>query len=106
MTLKKYTEISEGARGEGGSSSEFNTGSWRATRPDINMNKCINCMLCFLYCPDNAITIKKEGKDGKPEIIGIDLEHCKGCSICSQVCPVKCITMEKEEDAQKKGLKG
>ncbi len=105
MTLKKYTEISEGARGDGASSLQFNTGNWRAIRPDINTKKCINCMLCYLYCPDDAILIKKEGKDGKPEIVGIDLEHCKGCSICSNVCPVKCITMDKEEDALKKGLK-
>lgn len=101
MALKKYTEMSMGPQSPGGSSEEFSTGSWRAIRPIIDTKKCINCMLCYLYCPDNAVLIRKEGKDGKPEITGIDLAHCKGCSICANVCPVKCITMKKEEEAAK-----
>jgi len=106
VVLKNKDEISIGPISDGGSSINFNTGSWRANRPIIDLNKCIHCMMCFLYCPDDSILIKKEGKDGKPEIIGIDLEHCKGCSICASVCPIKCIMMEKEEDAQKKEMKG
>ena len=94
--MKGYKEISIGARAEGGSSEQFNTGSWRALRPNINTAKCINCMLCYLYCTDNAIKIIKEGKDGNPQVIGVDYDHCKGCAICNSVCPVKCITMEKE----------
>ncbi|GIU69274.1 MAG: pyruvate synthase subunit PorD [Candidatus Woesearchaeota archaeon] len=99
MLLKK-DEISKGAKTEGGSSEEFNTGTWRALRPIIDKNMCINCMLCYLYCPDNSITIIKEGPDGNPVIKGIDLKHCKGCSICSQVCPVHCIKMIPEEEAK------
>ena len=104
MALKNKNEISVGARAEGGSSMEFNTGSWRAIRPNIELNKCIHCMLCFLYCPDNAVKIVKfsDRLGGNPEVIGIDIKHCKGCSICSSVCPVKCITMEKETDALKR----
>lgn len=106
MTLKNKDEISIGARAVGGSSVEFNTGSWRAIRPVIKLDKCINCMLCFLYCPDNAVMIDKTGaKDGNPKITGVDLKHCKGCSICSSVCPVKCITMVKETDALKTDLR-
>lgn len=106
MALKNKDEMDVGARTPGGSSVEFNTGSWRALRPTIHLDKCINCMLCFLYCPDNALLIDKTGgKDGNPKIIGVDLKHCKGCSICSSVCPVKCITMIKETDALKDDLK-
>jgi pyruvate ferredoxin oxidoreductase delta subunit len=108
MALKNKNEISVGARAEGGSSMEFNTGSWRALRPNIDTSKCIHCMLCFLYCPDNAVRIIKSSdkQGGNPEVIGVDLKHCKGCSICSSVCPVKCITMEKETDALKRDAEG
>jgi len=99
--LKGAKEISIGARVEAGSS-EFNTGNWRSIRPSIEMSKCIHCMLCFLYCPDNALIIKKDGKDGNPELLGVDYDHCKGCAICHSVCPVKCITMLQETDAAKK----
>jgi len=107
VQLKTKSEISVGARAEGGSTLEFNTGSWRALRPNINLDKCVHCMLCFLYCPDNAVKIIKvsDKQGGNPEVIGIDTKHCKGCSICSSVCPVKCITMEKETDALKRDLK-
>ena len=101
MSLKNKEEISTGAQAVGGSSVDFNTGTWRAIRPIIDTSRCINCMLCFLYCPDNAVMIKKEGKDGNPEVTGIDLKHCKGCSICSQVCPVHCIKMIPEEEGKR-----
>jgi len=107
VQLKTKDEISIGARAEGGSSVEFNTGSWRALRPNINLDKCIHCMMCFLYCPDNAVKIIKNSdkQGGNPEVIDVDLKHCKGCSICSSVCPVKCIVMEKETDALKRDKK-
>lgn len=99
MLLKK-DEISIGAKAIGGSSEKFNTGTWRVKRPVIDMNKCIHCMFCYLYCPDNAICIIKESikQNNNPEVVGIDLNHCKGCSICSKVCPVHCIKMIPEED--------
>jgi pyruvate ferredoxin oxidoreductase delta subunit len=100
--MLKKQEISTGARAKGGSSVDFNTGSWRALRPIIDINKCIHCMLCYLYCPDNSIVIIKESAKlkGNPEVIGIDLQHCKGCSLCSQVCPIHCIKMISEEEAK------
>ena len=103
MSLQKKQDISIGARAEGGSAVDFNTGSWRALRPIIDTNKCIHCMLCYIYCPDNAVCIIKESakQKGNPEVTGIDIKHCKGCSICSSVCPVKCIKMVSEEEAKK-----
>jgi pyruvate ferredoxin oxidoreductase delta subunit len=104
MVQQGYNQISIGARAEGGSSTKFNTGNWRAMRPSIEFNKCINCMLCFLYCPDNSIKIVADSpkQKGNPEVVGIDLDHCKGCAICSSVCPVKCITMIPEVEATKR----
>ena len=71
------------------------TGGWRYMKPVWDKSKCINCMQCYAKCPENAITMKKKGKNierGK-----VNYDFCKGCGICAQICPVKCIKMVKEE---------
>lgn len=68
---------------EPGTAMKYETGDWRTQRPVLNKEKCINCLQCWIYCPDNAIILK----DGKVD--GIDLEHCKGCGICAYECPTK-----------------
>ncbi|MCK4249128.1 MAG: 4Fe-4S binding protein [Candidatus Omnitrophica bacterium] len=77
---------------EPGNAVEYKTGGWRTFKPVHDKEKCINCLFCWMYCPDSAIKVE----DGK--VIGIDLEHCKGCGICAKECPpkVQAITMEKE----------
>lgn len=68
------------------------TGSWRTFRPEINFSKCTRCTLCWVYCPDAAIT---RGEDDSPKI---DYDYCKGCGICTNECPTKAITMKREEE--------
>jgi len=63
------------------------TGCWRALTPVIDYKKCINCALCWKYCPEICIDLDK---DNKPKII---LEYCKGCGICAYECPKKAIEM-------------
>ncbi len=70
------------------------TGGWRYQKPVWDKSKCINCMLCYTHCPENAISLKK-GKDIKRGKTNFDF--CKGCGLCAKICPVKCIKMEKEE---------
>lgn len=77
---------------EAGCSQKYNTGDWRVKRPIVDKVKCINCLTCWLYCPDMAIKVKNE------KLIEPDLEHCKGCGLCANVCPVKCIKMVSESD--------
>lgn len=67
-----------------------NTGEWRVNRPVFAAEKCKNCMMCFLYCPDSSVEIT-EGS-----MKGFDYMHCKGCGICSKVCPFGAIDMVKE----------
>ena len=76
-----------------GSADAFKTGGWRSERPVWRKEKCINCMICWISCPDSSIVVK----DGK--VAGIDYEHCKGCGICAAECPpkVKAIVMEQEK---------
>ena len=76
---------------EAGNSIYNETGGWRTYVPEIDVEKCIGCMLCYFYCPDAAIIIEGE------KAVGIDLAHCKGCGICAHECPTKAITMLLEE---------
>jgi len=75
---------------EPGSAMKYKTGEWRAFRPIIDEEKCINCLLCWIFCPDGAI-IREE------KHVSVDYEYCKGCGICANECPVKAITMVEEK---------
>ena len=73
-----------------GNAEEYKTGDWRTYRPVHNRKTCINCMMCWVNCPDSSISSDK-GNFGK-----FDYDHCKGCGICASVCPTKSITMKEE----------
>jgi len=73
-----------------GTAKEYETGSWRSMRPVIDKDKCINCMLCWMYCPYNSVLVEKG------EMKGFRYSHCKGCGICANQCPKKAITMDEE----------
>ncbi len=66
----------------GGNAAEYETGDWRSSRPVYDGEVCIQCRLCWIYCPDSAIATNEEG-----EVTGIDYDHCKGCGICAVECP-------------------
>ncbi len=74
-----------------GNSVENKTGGWRALRPVWNKDKCTQCMLCWMYCPDGAIP-QKNGKR-----LDFNYDYCKGCGICARECPFQAIEMKKEE---------
>jgi pyruvate ferredoxin oxidoreductase delta subunit len=75
---------------EPGNSEGFQTGDWRSMVPVLDRSKCIDCLTCWIYCPDNSILIE----NGKMK--GIKLSHCKGCGICAKACPKDAITMKEE----------
>ena len=67
------------------------TGGWRTgEKPAVDLSLCVNCLLCWLYCPDSAVTLSGE------TFTGFDLDYCKGCGICADVCPVDAIAMVPE----------
>jgi pyruvate ferredoxin oxidoreductase delta subunit len=80
---KAYRPISWPTKGAGG-----DTGSWRAQRPVVDVQKCSKCQLCWVYCPEAVIDRIK---------ITIDYRYCKGCGVCAAECPTGAISMEKEE---------
>lgn len=72
-------------------SMEFNkTGAWRNIRPEIDLKNCLQCGICWKFCPDMAIFIENEWPV-------IDYDYCKGCGICAEECPPKCIAMVEEK---------
>jgi pyruvate ferredoxin oxidoreductase delta subunit len=87
--MKKYLEAQyadlplAGVIEEAGNARNYDTGSWGAFKPVLNLDICIQCLFCWVYCPDSAILVE----DG--QVVGIDYDHCKGCSICSVECPTK-----------------
>ena len=63
---------------------------WRSKRPVIDRTKCINCLQCYLYCPDGAVKRKEN-------TVAFDYDFCKGCGICKKICPKNAIEMEAEK---------
>jgi pyruvate ferredoxin oxidoreductase delta subunit len=89
MNLKTWQELPIGGYIiEAGSAKVYETGSWRTFKPVFYAEKCIHCLFCWVYCPDDAIYVK----GGK--MIGFDYEHCKGCAICAYECPDKAKAIE------------
>ena len=73
------------------------TGTWRSRRPVIDAERCLtcrdkprSCQVCWMYCPEAAIT------QGKPPVI--DYRYCKGCGICASECPGQAINMVTEQE--------
>lgn len=80
--IEKVTQI--------GNSTIRHTGNWRTFRPTIDYAKCTDCMICYAYCPESAMSV---GKDGR---VKIDYDNCKGCMICLTECPLRAITQTRE----------
>lgn len=62
---------------------------WRTYRPVIDQVKCVNCLRCFLVCPDGVI-------DKSGDQLEIDYDYCKGCGICAHECKFGAIEMVRE----------
>jgi pyruvate ferredoxin oxidoreductase gamma subunit len=73
-----------------GSAALRETGNWRTERPVIELAKCKRCFLCYLYCPEAAMTLDAEN------FPHVDYDHCKGCMICYEECPTDAISRRLE----------
>lgn len=66
------------------------TGNWRQFRPVLQQERCTRCWLCFVWCPEAAITLDEQ------EYPRVDYTVCKGCLLCAHECPTHAFTVEKE----------
>ncbi|MFQ6118234.1 MAG: 4Fe-4S binding protein [Candidatus Bipolaricaulia bacterium] len=93
MVLKSYKDLPLGgvisAAPERG---KKKTGDWRAEKPVYKEELCVNCLLCWVRCPEVAILT--EGQ----RMAGFDYDYCKGCGICAYICPTEAIEMVPEEE--------
>ena len=70
------------------------TGDWRVMRPIIDPERCTHCWICFVHCPDGAITL------AAGDVPQIDYGVCKGCLICVEECPIMAIGSVREAEVQ------
>jgi 2-oxoacid:acceptor oxidoreductase delta subunit (pyruvate/2-ketoisovalerate family) len=90
--LKDWGELAPGGAVVPSEAPRLRTGGWRTgVKPCVDIGSCVNCLLCWLHCPDSAIRL-----DGTV-FAGFDYDYCKGCEICAAVCPVDAIAMVVEE---------
>jgi len=90
--LKAWSELAAAGTIDPGTAPRPETGGWRTgLKPEVELSRCVNCLLCWIYCPDSAVRL-----DGT-NFTGFDLSVCKGCEICAEVCPVDAIEMVPEE---------
>ncbi len=92
-TTPKWQELAVAVSVTEPGSSRYNrTGDWRSSRPLWNLEQCVKCGVCVVFCPEGCIDVRE---DGCPEA---DMEYCKGCGICVNECWTGCIQMEEEEE--------
>jgi dihydroorotate dehydrogenase (fumarate) len=58
--------------------------TYQPSVPILEIEKCIECMLCEKVCPYFAITFDQQ--------ITFDHEKCFGCGLCISRCPTKALT--------------
>ncbi|HXH10611.1 MAG TPA: 2-oxoacid:acceptor oxidoreductase family protein [Alphaproteobacteria bacterium] len=68
------------------------TGNWRVWRPVIDLARCTQCWMCFVSCPDGAISLDHADNPH------IDYDVCKGCLICVEECPTHTIHKVREAE--------
>ncbi|MBI4295119.1 MAG: 2-oxoacid:acceptor oxidoreductase family protein [Chloroflexi bacterium] len=67
--------------------------------PLYHRDRCIDCGLCTMTCPDYVFVWDKgQDKKGRPAMVlrGPNYQYCKGCLKCVEICPVEALTMECE----------
>ena len=91
--LTPWQELPLGGIVRPGDTIPLRTGGWRTgVKPSVDLERCVNCLLCWLYCPDSAVKL-----DGTT-FVGFDYDTCKGCELCAVVCPVDAIEMVEDDD--------
>ncbi len=93
MGMERYEEFVRRARStltyDPSWSCDNLTGAWRETRPVMDEERCNQCGICWLFCPEGCIS--------HGDIV-IDYDYCKGCGICAVECKRGALHMEREPE--------
>jgi pyruvate ferredoxin oxidoreductase gamma subunit len=84
LTPLPVSKPSEGSMGT--------TGEWRVFKPVYTREKCNKCLACWVFCPENTISVDEEGYPV------INYTYCKGCGVCAYVCPRKNMHLVREKE--------
>jgi pyruvate ferredoxin oxidoreductase delta subunit len=80
--LRTWKQVDPGAQVmTPGSSVNYRSSDWSSVVSEFLPENCIQCLQCWVFCPDNCITVEDQ------KVTGIDEFYCKGCGICVEICP-------------------
>lgn len=91
--LKSYQELPIGGVITAEVREAHQTGGWRQQKPVFDEARCVNCLLCWINCPEPAILVAAQ------KMVGYDYRYCKGCGVCYASCPSGAISMVPEAQA-------
>jgi 2-oxoacid:acceptor oxidoreductase delta subunit (pyruvate/2-ketoisovalerate family) len=90
--LSRWQELAPGGVVLSDEAPRRSTGGWRTgVKPRADLSACVNCLLCWLYCPDAAVLVEGD------VFAGFDYDLCKGCELCAEMCPAEAIAMVPED---------
>jgi len=67
--------------------------------PVLDADKCIDCGMCDMVCPDLCLVWSTHTGDEGQSVVkldGIDYRYCKGCMRCVETCSTLAMTREAE----------
>ena len=76
---------------ETGKAHPFKSGEKPELMPVWDKDLCARCALCYVYCPDAAISRQEDG------YFDVDMNLCKGCGICHRECWFGAVTMQEAD---------
>ena len=71
-----------------GKAKPYKPGTLPELIPVWDKNLCVRCALCYIYCPDAAISRLDDG------FFGVDKNLCTGCGICHRECWFGAVSMQ------------
>ena len=56
--LRPWSELPHAGAVDAATAEQPDTGGWRTgLKPEVELSSCVNCLLCWIYCPDSAVVL-------------------------------------------------